>query len=101
MNRASAQPEIDNTAYDPGTPTDLVVGGEDEHTLIVRVDNSRRPEGVPALKTDWWNDGGITRSVELVEVPRTFLRDAWLTMAPDGRLVGALASMAERMASAT
>ena len=37
MNRAYAQPEIDNTAYDPATPTDLVVGGETFTTLTDKI----------------------------------------------------------------
>jgi len=40
------------------------------------------------MRTDWWNFGGITRSVDLISMPIVFLRDAWLTMAPDGNLVG-------------
>src|SRR5205814_839891 len=43
--------------------------------LVVEVKNTRLAEGVPALRTDWWNYGGITRSVELVEVPETFIED--------------------------
>ncbi|MEO1060002.1 MAG: glycoside hydrolase family 2 TIM barrel-domain containing protein [Actinomycetota bacterium] len=62
------------------------LGGE--HSLVCEVDNRRRPEAVPAMRTDWWNDGGITRSVGLVEVPETFLADAWITMTPDGGLIG-------------
>ena len=43
--------------------------------LVVKVDNVRRREGVPTLNTDWWNYGGITRSVTLVEVPETYVAD--------------------------
>jgi len=43
--------------------------------LIVEVNNARRADGVPALRFDWWNYGGITRDVELVEVPETFIQD--------------------------
>jgi len=39
----------------------------------VRVNNRRRPEGVPAMNTDWWNYGGLTREVLLVQMPRTFI----------------------------
>ncbi|MGE5127300.1 MAG: glycoside hydrolase family 2 protein, partial [Betaproteobacteria bacterium] len=45
------------------------------NTLVVRADNRRRPEAVPTLDFDWWNYGGITRAVRLVEVPATFVRD--------------------------
>ena len=62
--------------------------GPGRHSLVLQVNNRREPERVPAMRTDWWNFGGVTRSVVLVEVPSVFLRHAWLTMAPDGRLVG-------------
>ena len=59
-----------------------------EHSLVIQVDNRRERDRIPAMRSDWWNFGGITRSVDLVFVPDTFLRHAWLTMAPDGRVVG-------------
>jgi beta-glucuronidase len=43
--------------------------------LIVMVNNARRMEGVPTVNTDWWNYGGLTRDVQLVEVPETFIED--------------------------
>ena len=43
--------------------------------LVVRVNDSRERSLVPALTTDWWNYGGITRPVTLVEVPQTFIQD--------------------------
>ncbi|HUZ57238.1 MAG TPA: glycoside hydrolase family 2 TIM barrel-domain containing protein [Hanamia sp.] len=43
--------------------------------LVVKADNKRGKEEVPTLNTDWWNYGGITRSVDLVEVPKTFIQD--------------------------
>ena len=43
--------------------------------LVVKVDNKRGADEVPTLNTDWWNYGGITRSVKLVEVPAAFIRD--------------------------
>ena len=36
--------------------------------LVVKVDNTRGADEVPTLNTDWWNYGGITRSVKLVEL---------------------------------
>ncbi|MFK8024513.1 MAG: glycoside hydrolase family 2 protein, partial [Ilumatobacter sp.] len=59
-----------------------------DHSLVIQVDNRREPDRVPAMRSDWWNFGGLTRSVDLVFVPETFLRHAWLTMNPDGRVVG-------------
>ena len=37
--------------------------------LVVKVDNKRSASEVPTLNTDWWNYGGITRDVKLVELP--------------------------------
>jgi beta-glucuronidase len=37
--------------------------------LVVKVDNKRYADEVPTLNTDWWNYGGITRDVKLVEMP--------------------------------
>lgn len=62
--------------------------GPGPHSLVVQVNNRREPTRIPAMRSDWWNFGGITRSVSLIHVPETFLRDAWVTMAADGRIVG-------------
>lgn len=58
--------------------TDLLKEGE--NSLIVKVDNKRIPEGVPTINSDWWNYGGITRSVYLVSTPETFIRDYFLQL---------------------
>lgn len=46
-----------------------------DNLLVVKVDNKRYADEVPTLNTDWWNYGGITRDVKLVEVPATYIRD--------------------------
>lgn len=46
-----------------------------ENFLIVKVDNRRHRDGVPTLNTDWWNYGGITREVKIIETPPTFIFD--------------------------
>jgi len=43
--------------------------------LVVKVDNKRHADEIPTLNTDWWNYGGITRDVKLVEVPENFIQD--------------------------
>ncbi|WDF57423.1 glycoside hydrolase family 2 protein [Mucilaginibacter sp. KACC 22063] len=43
--------------------------------LVVKVDNKRYTDEVPTLNTDWWNYGGITRDVKLLELPQTFIQD--------------------------
>jgi len=48
---------------------------EKDNFLVVKVDNKRIREGVPTLNTDWWNYGGITRDVELIDVSADFISD--------------------------
>ncbi len=53
--------------------------------VVAAVDNTRLAEGVPTLKTDWWNYGGLTRTVSLIEVPEAFIDqyDVHLSRAPE------------------
>ena len=48
---------------------------EGENSLVVEVNNTRRADGIPAARFDWWNYGGITRDVMLIEVPPKFIQD--------------------------
>lgn len=48
---------------------------DSNNALIVKVDNKRRRDAVPTLITDWWNYGGLTRQVKLIETPSTFVND--------------------------
>lgn len=43
--------------------------------VVVKADNKRRTENVPTINMDWWNYGGITRGVTLVELPETYIED--------------------------
>lgn len=61
--------------------TDLL--RERDNFLIVKADNKRKKEGVPTLNTDWWNYGGITRDVRLIETPPNFIRDFFLQIDPE------------------
>jgi beta-glucuronidase len=58
---------------------------EKDNFLIVKVDNKRKREGVPTLNTDWWNYGGITRDVDLVETPAVFIKDYFIRLKNDDR----------------
>lgn len=53
--------------------TDKVKKGE--NFIVVRVNNVRHAEGVPTVNSDWWNYGGITRDVMLVETPMAHIDD--------------------------
>jgi len=48
---------------------------EKNNRLVVKVDNKRSKDEVPTLNTDWWNYGGITRDVNLVLLPDSYIQD--------------------------
>lgn len=58
--------------------TDLVRPAD--NFVVVKVDNQRHRDAIPTVNTDWWNYGGLTRDVMLVEVPETFIRDYFLQL---------------------
>ena len=62
------------------------------NSIVVKVDNTRRADALPALNTDWWNYGGLTRGVRLVETPRVFVRDC-RRPAGEGEHVGRIARL--------
>ena len=49
--------------------------------VIVKVDNTRGLEKVPTINTDWWNYGGLTRDVKIVDVAGTFIQDYYMQLA--------------------
>lgn len=44
-----------------------------DNFVVAAVDSTRREDNVPTLETDWWNYGGLTRAVSLIEVPQTYI----------------------------
>lgn len=52
--------------------------------VLVVVNDTRQPDRVPTDNTDWFNYGGLHRSVELVRVPSSFVRRASVALRPDG-----------------
>jgi len=65
------------------TPFNFEVTGrlkKGENSIVVKVDNKRHFDAVPTINTDWWNYGGITRQVKLVETPATFVRDYYVQL---------------------
>ncbi len=50
------------------------------NNLVVVADNVRKPDRVPAVKTDWWNYGGITGEVRIVETPKAFIDEDSLAL---------------------
>ena len=67
--------------------TDQLKDGE--NFVIVKVDNKRHAEDVPTQIFDWWNYGGITRDVLLVDVPETYVENYSLQLLSlEGRRLG-------------
>ncbi|SNT41248.1 beta-glucuronidase [Granulicella rosea] len=58
------------TTFDCEVTAQLKAGA---NSIVAAVNNQRLPDGVPTLETDWWNYGGLTRSVALVEVPESYI----------------------------
>ena len=58
--------------------TDLLL--DKDNFLIVKVNNTRKKDEVPTVNTDWWNFGGLTRNVSLVEVAPSFVSDYFLQL---------------------
>ncbi len=66
------------------TPFNFEITGllkEKNNSLVVKVDNKRKKEAVPTLNTDWFNYGGITRDVKLIETSETFIQDYHIQLA--------------------
>ncbi|HTV16325.1 MAG TPA: glycoside hydrolase family 2 TIM barrel-domain containing protein [Acidobacteriaceae bacterium] len=51
-----------------------------DNFIVAAVDDTRTVDRVPTVRFDWWNYGGITRPVSLVEVPDTFIDDEALQL---------------------
>jgi beta-glucuronidase len=65
------------------TPFNFEITGKLNPTgnfVIVKVDNTRGLEKVPTINTDWWNYGGLTRDVKIVEVAGTFIQDFYIQL---------------------
>lgn len=43
--------------------------------VVIAVDSTRLVDAIPALDYDWYNYGGLTREVSLVDVPTQFIDD--------------------------
>ena len=61
--------------------TDVLRQGENR--LLVHVNNERHKDGVPSPGIDWFNYGGLTRDVDLVETPATYIQDYFIQLSPE------------------
>jgi beta-glucuronidase len=57
------------------------------NAVTVAVDNTHTALTLPEVAYDWWNYGGITRPVWMVEVPKTFIQSYFMRLADDGQNV--------------
>ena len=72
------------------TPFQFEVTGKlkaKDNFLVVKVDNKRKKDGIPTLNSDWWNYGGITRSVHIISVPLLHISDYSITLSKDGKYI--------------
>lgn len=58
--------------------TDLIK--KQDNFLIIGVNNQRDASDIPAKVHDWYNHGGITRDVRLIEVPKNFINNYFLSL---------------------
>ncbi len=66
------------TPFQIDVTDDLAADGN--NFLVVGVNNRRTVDAIPALAFDWWNYGGITRDVMLVDVPETHIEDYFVRL---------------------
>ncbi len=50
------------------------------NSLVVKVDNHRERDQIPTVNTDWWNYGGITRSVRVLQYPKPHIQDYFVQL---------------------
>lgn len=50
------------------------------NSVIVKINDARLKDAIPALGYDWFNYGGITRDVTLIETPPSFIEDYFIQL---------------------
>ncbi len=84
------------------TPFQVEVTGKlksGDNLLVVEVDNRRTPQAIPAMAFDWWNYGGITRDVFLVQTPQNYIDEYFIRLDKDNpKRILADVSLAEAVA---
>src|SRR5690606_30605206 len=70
------------------TPFQFDVSGklnDGNNFVVLMVDNTRKKDEIPTINTDWWNYGGITRDVMLVETPPVYIEDYKVQLSKDNK----------------
>ena len=57
-----------------------IIKNDKENFLIIKIDNTRKFENVPSLLFDWWNYGGITRDVFIIETNKIYIQNYNFTL---------------------
>jgi len=50
------------------------------NTIVVKVNNNRQGNGLPSFGYDWFNYGGITRDVDLIETNNIYIEDYFIQL---------------------
>ncbi|MDP4270258.1 MAG: glycoside hydrolase family 2 TIM barrel-domain containing protein [Bacteroidota bacterium] len=50
------------------------------NTVVVKVNNNRQGNGLPGTGYDWFNYGGITRDVDLIETNNSYIEDYFIQL---------------------
>ncbi len=72
--------------YGGSTPffVELTDDLRDENWLFLAVNNERSLERVPMRHCDWFNYGGVFRDIDLIGLPKVFIKDVFVHLVPDG-----------------
>lgn len=57
---------------------------ERDNRIVIVSDSTRRPTQVPTENTDWFNYGGVYRDIEIIRVPKTYIKNFQVGLVPDG-----------------
>lgn len=57
---------------------------KENNRIIIVADSSRRAEQVPTENTDWFNYGGVYRDIELIYLPKIYIKEFKIALVPDG-----------------
>lgn len=64
---------------------DITDVAERFNRVIIVADSKRRANQVPMDNTDWFNYGGVYRDIELIRLPKTYIKDFKIALTPDGQ----------------
>lgn len=70
-----------------------------DNFLVVEASNTRSIDAIPALHYDWWNYGGITRDVMLIQTPKVFIDNYFIQLDKEqADLIRAEIKLSEKLA---